>query len=115
MFPPQSQVSESAIEAKLSETKNFPTSVVNWEVSHDFDYDGDESIHVLATVDDDNDKDNDTKFDKRIKTFSMIHELVTEEVFPQKVFVYVDLHSPSDKEEQEKIEQEELEQEKLEA
>ena len=82
------------IKAELSKVKDLPTPVSNWEVNFDLDYDGDPSVYILATVEDDN-IDEEVKYNNRIDSFSRIYELVAERIRPN-VFVYVDLRAASE-------------------
>ena len=78
------------VSSLLPKIKNLPTPVSSWEVKVGFDYDGDPSIYILATGEDDDIKDEEVKYNKRIDSFSMIYKLVTEKIDPS-IFVYVDL------------------------
>ena len=85
----------SEVSSLLPEIKNLPTPVSSWEVTVGFNYDGDPSIYIVATAEDDNIKDEEVKCNKRIDSFSVIYELVAEKINPS-IFVYVDLRAASE-------------------
>ena len=110
MSPPGSRISEDDIKAKLSEfseSTELPIPVVleSWKVSYGYDYDGDASVYVSATVEDDNIEDGEDKYSHRNKLHSMIYKLVSRIIDPE-FFIYVDLKSPSDLRELEELEEE---------
>ena len=85
----------SEVSSLLPKIKNLPTPVSSWEVKVGFNYDGDPSIYVVAIVEDDDIKDEEVKCNKRIDSFSIIHELVAEKIDPS-IFLYIDLRTTSE-------------------
>ena len=85
----------SEVSSLLPKIKNLPTPVSSWEVKVGFNYDGDPSIYIVATAEDDDIKDEEVKCNKRIDSFSMIHGLVAEKIDPG-IFVYIDLCAASE-------------------
>lgn len=84
-----------AIKDALTRLSNLPVPVFDWQVRTGFDHTDDPAIWILATIDDDNVKDEKVRFDRRFELRSLIRNAVLKEIDPEK-FIYISFRIPSD-------------------
>lgn len=92
-------ISENYLKEELDKIKNsLPTYVSNWNVAFKRDNSNDPAIYVHGTVDDDDVKDEKTRFGRRREIRTIVRDLIGEKINYRR-FVYVHFHIPSDFEE----------------
>lgn len=75
--------------------KDLPVPVSDWKIKTGFDHADDPAIWILATIDDDDVKDEKVRFDRRFELRSIIRNAVLKEIDPEK-FIYISFRIPSD-------------------
>lgn len=88
-------IDETAIEKRLKELKDLPTTVIDWKVQFGVDHAYEPAIFVTITVEDDDITDETVRYDKRIELFKLITNLVSEMTYHDR-FVYVEFRMSSD-------------------